>query len=121
MTALFTIAQVERFKREAKRLHRESHISHSQALDQIANVNGYSNWSLLAKHSDAHDAPKAKNVPPPFRFVRTPEQMRLALLKVPDRAAGVTPPGSIMRSSRLRTFHQPSYLRRTQLSLQSTT
>ena len=49
MTASFTIAQVERFKREAKRLHRDSHISHSQALDQIANANGYNNWSLLTK------------------------------------------------------------------------
>ena len=84
MTASFTIAQVERFKREAKRLHRDTNISHSQALDQIASANGYSNWSLLAKHSDAHDAPKAKSARPPFRFIRTPELMRLALLKVPE-------------------------------------
>jgi hypothetical protein len=84
MTASFTIAQVERFKREAKRMHRDSHISHSQALDQIANANGYNNWSLLSKRSDAHDALMVKSVRPPFRFVRTPELMRLALLKVPE-------------------------------------
>lgn len=84
MTASFTIAQVDRFKREAKRLHRDSHISHSQALDQIANTNGYSNWSLLSKHSDAQDTLKAKIVRPPFRFARTPELMRSALLKVPE-------------------------------------
>ncbi|MDT7521068.1 glyoxalase superfamily protein [Rhodoferax sp. TBRC 17198] len=84
MTASFTISQVEGFKREAKRLHRDTHISHSQALDQIASANGYSNWSLLAKHSDAHDAAKTKSARPPFQFVRTPELMRLALLKVPE-------------------------------------
>ena len=84
MTASFTIAQVERFKREAKRLHRDTNISHSQALDQIASANGYRNWSLLAKHSDAQGTPKAKNARPPFRFIRTPELMRLALLKVPE-------------------------------------
>ena len=84
MTASFTIAQVERFKREAKRLHRDTNISHSQALDQIASANGYRNWSLLAKHSDAHGTSKAKKARPPFRFIRTPELMRLALLKVPE-------------------------------------
>lgn len=84
MTASFTHSQIERFKREAKKLHRAIPVSHSQALDQIANANGYSNWSLLAKHSDAHDTLNAKSARPPFRFTRTPELMRLALLKVPD-------------------------------------
>lgn len=84
VTASFTHAQIERFKREAKQLHRASSLSHSQALDQIANANGYGNWSLLMKHSDTGEHPTAKNARPPFRFSRTPELMRLALLKVPE-------------------------------------
>lgn len=73
MTASFTLSQIERFKREAKQLHRATPIAHSQALDRIANANGYSNWSLLAKHSDTHDALNAKSARPSFRFTRTPE------------------------------------------------
>lgn len=83
MTASFTPAQIERFKREAKQLHRASSLSHGQALDQIANANGYGNWSLLMKHgSGGHAA--AQSARPPVHFVRTPEQMRLALHKVPE-------------------------------------
>lgn len=83
MTASFSPAQIERFKREAKQLHRTSPLSHSQALDQIANANGYGNWSLLMKHSSGGQV-TAKSTRPPFRFVRTPEEMRSALHKVPE-------------------------------------
>lgn len=84
MTTSFTFAQIEHFKREAKQLRRTTSISHSHALDQIAYANGYGNWSLLAKHSDAHDPVKLKRVRAPFLFTRTSELMRSALLKVPE-------------------------------------
>ncbi len=80
----YTPAQIERFKREAKLLHRASAIPHSQALDRVATANGYSNWSLLMKHSDSHGAAQSKGGRPPHRFMRTPAEMRLALLKVPE-------------------------------------
>lgn len=79
----FTSDQIERFKRVAKQLRRTTALSHSQALDQIAAENGYSNWSLLMKHSDTQGATELKNAPP-FYFTRTPEQMRMALHKVPE-------------------------------------
>nr|WP_315463288.1 glyoxalase superfamily protein [uncultured Rhodoferax sp.] len=84
MTTSFTFAQIEHFKREAKQLRRTTSISHSHALDQIANANGFGNWSLLAKHSDTHDPAKTKPARAPFLFVRTSDLMRSALLKVPD-------------------------------------
>lgn len=55
MTA-FSPAQIERFKREAKVLHRTSGVPHSQALDRIAAANGYENWSLLMKHRSPHES-----------------------------------------------------------------
>ncbi|HSI48939.1 MAG TPA: hypothetical protein VLA61_11755 [Ideonella sp.] len=79
MTASFTFAQIERFKREAKQLHRTSSISHSEALDQIAVANGHGNWSLLMKQSGTAEHAAAKSMRSPFQFARTPEQMRLAL------------------------------------------
>ena len=53
MAMTFTPTQLERFRREAKKLGRELSLSHSQALDRIAVRRGYQNWSLLAKHSEA--------------------------------------------------------------------
>jgi uncharacterized protein YozE (UPF0346 family) len=52
MALSFSLTQVERFRREAKKLKRERSITHNEALDRIAQHNGFSNWSLLAKHSD---------------------------------------------------------------------
>jgi uncharacterized protein YozE (UPF0346 family) len=56
MTNSFTPAQVERFRREAKKLSRDTSITHSEALDQIAAQQGFANWSLLAKHSTIKSA-----------------------------------------------------------------
>jgi hypothetical protein len=53
MAISFPPAQLERFRREAKKLSRELSITHSEALDRIAVQNGFSNWSLLSKHSSA--------------------------------------------------------------------
>lgn len=89
MATTFTLAQIERFKREAKQLCRTTpDLTHSAALDRIAIRNGYVNWSLLHKHNE-NDAPAA--VPPafgiaqsPLMFERTPEEMRQALRKFPE-------------------------------------
>ncbi|WP_431288804.1 YozE family protein [Roseateles chitinivorans] len=51
MATSFLPVQLDRFRREAKKLSRELSIPHSEALDRIAVENGYLNWSLLAKHS----------------------------------------------------------------------
>lgn len=52
MSNLFTPAQVERLKREAKKLHKTLPLlSLGQVQDLVAAKNGYRNWSLLAKHS----------------------------------------------------------------------
>ncbi len=77
MPDYFSAAQIEHFKREAKQLCRASLITHSQALDRIALANGHRNWSLLMKNATSLDAG-----PPPYRFSRTSEEMRLTLHKV---------------------------------------
>lgn len=69
MGTSFLPAQLDRFRREAKKLSRELSIPHSKALDRIASQHGVANWSLLAKHSNvAHLPPSvhqpAKSEPP---------------------------------------------------------
>jgi hypothetical protein len=78
-------AQIERLKREAKQVARNSNLAHNQALDQKAADNGYANWSLLMKHN----ATASVVSPPPFRFVRTPAEMQLALRRVPEPRFGL--------------------------------
>lgn len=58
MATSFSPAQLERFRREAKKLSRELSITHSEALDRIAAQHGFTNWSLLAKHSAAVQPPE---------------------------------------------------------------
>jgi hypothetical protein len=55
MVASLSPAQLERFRREAKKLSRELSITHSAALDRIAVRLGFQNWSLLAKRSSSND------------------------------------------------------------------
>lgn len=57
MAISFTLAQLERFRREAKNLGRELSITHSEALDRIATRHGFTNWSLLAKHNNTGSVP----------------------------------------------------------------
>lgn len=70
MATSFTSSQLERFRREAKKLGRDLAIPHSEALDRIAAQHGFKNWSLLAKHSEG-----APPVPPatPQPVVIAPE------------------------------------------------
>ncbi len=80
--------QIERFKSEAKKLRRTTALSHSQALDRIAQANGYSNWSLLMKHNPVDEKVHLATLPPPFRFTRTLDEMREALRKLPESKYG---------------------------------
>lgn len=90
----FTAAQIEQFKLQAKFLCRSTVVLHSQALDQIASKNGYSNWSLLMKHGTPVQAPAIATgnqivVPPrQFMFQRTALEMREALRKIPEPRDG---------------------------------
>lgn len=63
MSSSFSPMQLERFRREAKKLSRELSITHSEALDRTAMRNGFTNWSLLVKHSEAPPA-IARTEPP---------------------------------------------------------
>lgn len=56
--------QLERFRRDAKKLSRNLSISHSEALDRIAAQHGFQNWSILAKHSSGAVQPIAPLRPP---------------------------------------------------------
>jgi hypothetical protein len=64
MAISFSPTQLERFRREAKKLGRDLSITHSEALDRIAARHSFQNWSLLAKHSDVADTPSAPSRQP---------------------------------------------------------
>lgn len=40
---------IEALKRQAKRMHREKKITHSEALNILAREHGYANWPSLMK------------------------------------------------------------------------
>ena len=56
---------VERFKREAKTIHRDTGMAHSHALDQVALREGYSNWSRLMLNGHG---PTASETPRPLEY-----------------------------------------------------
>lgn len=88
----FLIAQIERFKRDAKRLSRTSSLTHTQALDRIAQTYGYANWSLLTKNSrDPLELHIFANPEPqnPFMFTRTLDEMKQVLRKIPEPRYGL--------------------------------
>jgi uncharacterized protein YozE (UPF0346 family) len=45
---VFTFGELNRLRREAKRLKKEKNISHCKALDEIALAQGWANWPTLA-------------------------------------------------------------------------
>lgn len=45
----FTSLEIENFRRQAKRFAKTDGVSHARALDAIANVHGFRNWSLLSQ------------------------------------------------------------------------
>lgn len=83
MLTPFSPAQIEQFRREAKKLSRTSEVSHSEALDSIAGRYTYRNWSQLMKHNpDASaDHPATQGH---FRLSRSVETMQQAIRKSPD-------------------------------------
>lgn len=68
MSTPLSAAQIEQLRRNAKRLRRTLPISQNEALDLIANQQGFKNWSLLSKHwskpSKAGPKPAEASMPP---------------------------------------------------------
>lgn len=81
---LFTPAEIDRLRREAKQLKRAKSILLSHAQNEIALSCGYNNWSLLMKAN-----PHLKEEGPlPLLFKRSSEEMRQAIRKMPRPAYG---------------------------------
>ena len=95
-----TVAQLEQLRRDAKKLARtQPQLSHHQVLDQMAQSQGFQNWSLLAKHVEdggvepvkrriaylPHRAPKASEAAGHGRLrmeaTRSEIQLILAIVK----------------------------------------
>ena len=82
MSEMLSPAQIERLKREAKKLCRANPgLVYSHILDRQAEKYGYQNWSILAKHHIDDSAATSK---PALKFIRTTDEMRLALRKAPE-------------------------------------
>lgn len=75
MTAIPTAARIEQLKREAKKLVRATSLTHAEALDRLAGQNGFTSWSLLAKHAGRSVAAPASGPSVPSR-PNTPVQPR---------------------------------------------
>ncbi|PLY59567.1 hypothetical protein HBH1_02077 [Herbaspirillum sp. BH-1] len=92
----FSDVDIKSFRQQAKHRSRTSNISHTEALNAIAREQGFSTWALLMKNASPEAAaPVSAPRREYFRFVRTAEEMRLAMHKV--RAQGpydYTQPGS---------------------------
>ena len=89
----FPSGSIERLKREAKAISRDTGVSHSQALDQIAIRHGFTNWSslILAASAGPHAQKRASGTltpQPEYPFERDAAQMREATR---SRGANVYP------------------------------
>lgn len=65
MATSLTPARIEQLKRAAKRMVREQSIPLHEAQQQLAEANGYKNWSLLQKHALPAASAKPPVMPPP--------------------------------------------------------
>ncbi|WP_423600905.1 YozE family protein [Roseateles sp. MS654] len=65
MATPLTPARIEQLKRAAKRMVREQSIPLHEAQQQLAEANGFKNWSLLQKHALLGAATKPLVTPPP--------------------------------------------------------
>ena len=83
MLNVYTSAQIEQLKRDAKRLAHNRSITHAAALDHIAAICDYKNWSLLMKHAASHPTNGTASQPKrlSYPFLRTAEAMRQAMRK----------------------------------------
>jgi len=52
MAQQVSFSQLAQLRRNAKRLARGETLTHSQALDQVAQSRGYGNWSQLMRHAE---------------------------------------------------------------------
>lgn len=58
---VFTFGELNRLRREAKRLKKEKNISHCKALDEIAVAQGWANWPTLAAAAQpASESPESR-------------------------------------------------------------
>lgn len=64
MATSLTPARIEQLKRAAKRMVREQSIPLHEAQQQLAETNGYKNWSLLQKHALPETSAKPPVTPP---------------------------------------------------------
>lgn len=78
MSTSFTSNQIHQFKRDARRAKRSKGTTIGFELDAIAQKHGIANWSLLERGNSEHST---QIVVPGVRFARTPEEMRIAMLK----------------------------------------
>lgn len=80
MTIPLTPVEIEFLRRKAKSLQKTEQISHTEALDRLAQLKNYRNWALLVKHGDTLPKPLLSAGPV---FQRSAEEMKAALRKVP--------------------------------------
>lgn len=76
MHSHFSSAQIEHLRRQAKQLSKTAGTPLSKALDQIAQQNGWSNWSLLMKHRLPDDSPSNG-----YQLRRSQEEFALSIRK----------------------------------------
>lgn len=76
----FTLTQFKRLKLDAKKQAHDSGTPLHEAQNNVANAHGFSNWALLSKFA----GPVGVNVPRRFSFIRSVEEMRLAMRNQPD-------------------------------------
>lgn len=81
----YPLSEIERFKREAKRLQRAETLRLADALDRVALTRGFNNWSLLMKRRAA-DVNTSQ--PPPYIYSRSAEALSEALRLVPPPRYG---------------------------------
>lgn len=70
----FSVSEIDRLRRTAKEISRNQNITHTAALDRLANGLGFNNWALLQKSTSTNP------VRPPL-FKRTIEETRESFRK----------------------------------------
>ena len=79
MANAISFAQIEQFKRDARRASRQEGISISTCLDRIARPPGFGNWSQLQKHAERQTETESDQEPIVILIKRSLDQMRAAM------------------------------------------
>jgi hypothetical protein len=87
MAQQVSFSQLSQLRRNAKRLARDKNLTHSQALDQVAQSAGFGNWSQLMKHAEqdattAAGALAVSEAPAPRRFSPLEIQQMMGMPKL---------------------------------------